>query len=67
MIHKMTKDHSEANLQENVIAHVLAYNNVLITRRKAFLIKSALIKIAETTIYNLDCFEKGKASGNEVS
>lgn len=61
------EDHSEDILQDDVIARLMTFNNVLITSHQAFLTETALTNIAETTIYNLDCFENGKVSGNEVS
>ncbi|WGF92417.1 2-hydroxyacid dehydrogenase [Aequorivita marisscotiae] len=61
------EDHSEDILQDDVIARLMTFNNVLITSHQAFLTKTALTNIAETTIYNLDCFEKQKPSGNEIS
>ena len=60
------EDHSEDILQDDVIARLMTFNNVLITSHQAFLTKTALTNIAETTIYNLDCFEKQVRSGNEV-
>jgi len=60
------EDHSENILQDDVIARLMTFNNVLITSHQAFLTETALTNIAETTIYNLDCFEKGKVSGNEI-
>ena len=61
------EDHSEDILQDDVIARLMTFNNVLITSHQAFLTETALTNIAETTIYNIDCFENGKVSGNEVS
>ena len=61
------EDHSDDILQDDVIARLMTFNNVLITSHQAFLTETALTNIAETTIYNLDCIEKGKVSGNEVS
>ncbi|RYH75848.1 2-hydroxyacid dehydrogenase [Flavobacteriaceae bacterium 144Ye] len=61
------EDHSEDILQDDVIARLMTFNNVLITSHQAFLTETALTNIAETTIYNLDCFEKQKHSGNEIS
>tara|TARA_R110002096_G_scaffold309676_1_gene504353 strand:- start:1737 stop:2732 length:996 start_codon:yes stop_codon:yes gene_type:complete len=61
------EDHSEDILQDDVIARLMTFNNVLITSHQAFLTETALTNIAETTIYNLDCFEKGTVSGNEVT
>ena len=61
------EDHSEDILQDDVIARLMTFNNVLITSHQAFLTETALANIADTTIYNLDCFEKQIASGNEVT
>ena len=61
------EDHSDDIVQDDMIARLLTFNNVLITSHQAFLTDTALKNIAETTIYNLDCFEAGKASGNEVT
>jgi len=61
------EDHSEDILQDDVIARLMTFNNVLITSHQAFLTETALTNIAETTIYNLDCFEKEIPSGNEIS
>ncbi|MDG2431400.1 2-hydroxyacid dehydrogenase [Flavobacterium sp.] len=61
------EDHSEDILQDDVIARLMTFNNVLITSHQAFLTETALTNIAETTVYNLDCFEKQKISGNEVN
>ena len=60
------EDHSEDILQDDVIARLMTFSNVLITSHQAFLTETALTNIAETTIYNLDCFEKEVNSGNEV-
>lgn len=60
------EDHSEDILQDDVIARLMTFNNVLITSHQAFLTETALTNIAETTIYNLDCFEKQEPSGNEI-
>ncbi|CAG2533131.1 D-lactate dehydrogenase [Maribacter dokdonensis] len=61
------EDHSDDILQDDVIARLMTFNNVFITSHQAFLTDTALSNIAETTIYNIDCFENGKVSGNEVS
>ena len=60
------EDHSEEILQDDVIARLMSFKNVLITSHQAFLTETALTNIADTTLYNLDCFEKNKPSGNEV-
>lgn len=61
------EDHSEDILQDDVIVRLMTFNNVLITSHQAFLTETALTNIAETTSYNLDCFEKQTPSGNEVT
>ena len=61
------EDHSDDILQDDVIARLMTFNNVLITSHQAFLTETALTNIAETTIYNLDCFDKEILSGNEIS
>ena len=61
------EDHSDDILQDDVIARLMTFRNVLITSHQAFLTDTALKNIAETTIHNLDCFEKGILSGNELN
>lgn len=59
------EDHSDDILQDDVIARLMSFQNVLITSHQAFLTREALVKIAETTRYNLDCWEKGIRSDHE--
>ncbi|MEX2231976.1 MAG: 2-hydroxyacid dehydrogenase [Cyclobacteriaceae bacterium] len=60
------EDHSEHILQDDVIARLMTFQNVLITSHQAFLTHEALTEIAETTCYNLDCWENGAPAVNEV-
>lgn len=60
------QDHSEDILQDDVISRLLSFPNVLITSHQAFLTDTALNNIAETTIYNLDCWQKNTDSPNEI-
>lgn len=60
------EDHSEHILQDDVIARLLTFSNVLITSHQAFLTDTALHNIAETTINNLDSFQQGGLCVNEV-
>src|SRR6476469_9096436 len=60
------EDHSEDILQDDVIARLMTFSNVLITSHQAFLTDTALHNIAATTAFNLDCFEKGETGPNEV-
>ena len=61
------EDHSEDILQDDTIARLMTFQNVQITSHQAFLTETALKNIAETTIYNLDCFEKNITCENEIS
>ncbi|HEX6223794.1 MAG TPA: 2-hydroxyacid dehydrogenase [Chryseolinea sp.] len=60
------EDHSEDILQDDVIARLMTFQNVIITSHQAFLTQEAITNIAETTGYNLDCWEKGIPSKNEI-
>lgn len=61
------EDHSEDILQDDVIARLMTFKNVLITSHQAFLTDTALTNIADTTIENLDAFEKGEKNANELT
>lgn len=60
------EDHSEDILQDDTFARLMTFNNVMITSHQAFLTDTALKNIAKTTIHNLDYFEKGIRSENEI-
>jgi D-lactate dehydrogenase len=60
------QDLSESGLQDDVLARLITFPNVIITSHQAFLTKEALKKIAETTLHSLTCFEKGLPLENEV-
>ncbi|MEM1325646.1 MAG: 2-hydroxyacid dehydrogenase [Bacteroidota bacterium] len=60
------EDHSTEVLQDDVIARLLTFRNVLITSHQAFLTDTALRNIAETTIANLNAFEDDVALDNEL-
>jgi len=59
-------DHSEDILQDDMLARLLVFQNVLITSHQAFLTNTALQNIAETTFMNLNLWAEGKRSPNEV-
>lgn len=61
------EDRSEEILQDDIIARLMTFKNVLITSHQAFLTVEALRNIAETTILNLNNFDKGKSSVNEIN
>lgn len=60
------EDHSDDILQDDTIARLLTFPNVLITAHQAFLTDTALQNIAEATFENLKCFEENRACGNEL-
>ena len=53
------EDLSEDILEDDVIARLMTFKNVLITSHQGFLTKNALENIASTTIEILNCFEQG--------
>ena len=60
------KDRSEQILQDDEIARLMSFPNVLITAHQAFLTREALEQIAATTLENLNAFNRGKELINEV-
>jgi D-lactate dehydrogenase len=57
---------SEQVLQDDVLARLLTFPNVLITSHQGFLTREALAAIAETTLENVRAFEAGEALTNEI-
>lgn len=60
------EDHSDEILQDDVIARLLTFPNVLITSHQAFLTDTALKNISETTIENVDAWANGEKCKNEL-
>ncbi len=60
------KDHSKRGLSDAQLRTLLSFPNVLMTPHQAFMTIEALTNIAEITFYNIDCWEKGTASENEL-
>ena len=60
------QDLSESCLQDDILARLLTFPNVLITSHQAFLTHEALEHIAETTLENISSFEKNGLLINEV-
>jgi D-lactate dehydrogenase len=52
-------DHTNVPVVDSVFQKLRSYKNVLLTGHQAFLTQTALKNIADTTAYNLNCFEKG--------
>jgi D-lactate dehydrogenase len=61
------RDRSEEILQDDEIARLMTFPNVLITAHQAFFTREALEQIAVTTLRNLKEFEEGQPLTNEVS
>lgn len=61
------QDHSDEILQDDVLARLLTFPNVIITSHQAFLTQEALENIAETTLKNITDFENGKPLQNRVN
>ncbi|MFL5730803.1 MAG: 2-hydroxyacid dehydrogenase [Cytophagaceae bacterium] len=59
-------DHSTETLQDDLLARLLSFKNVLITGHQAFLTKTALENIADASFYTIGCWAKGKPSPNEL-
>jgi D-lactate dehydrogenase len=57
---------SDQVLQDDVLARLLTFHNVLITSHQAFLTHEALAGIAETTLASVRAFERGERLANEV-
>jgi D-lactate dehydrogenase len=60
------QDLSESGLDDDVLARLLTFPNVLITSHQAFLTHEALANIAATTLGNASAFEAGRPLLNEV-
>ena len=60
-------DHSAKKLQDEMLEKLLAMPNVLITPHQAFATKDALTNIATTTFENIDYWENGERSRNELT
>ncbi len=59
-------DLSDQVLQDDVLARLLTFPNVVITAHQAFLTREALHNIAETTLENVRAFAAGESLANEV-
>lgn len=57
---------SDRVLQDDVLARLLTFPNVLVTSHQAFLTHEALASIAETTLENVRAFAAGDTLPNEV-
>ncbi|MDX1768250.1 MAG: 2-hydroxyacid dehydrogenase [Arenibacter troitsensis] len=61
------KDNSTAGIKDRLLIKLLSFPNVLLTPHQGFITKEALTNIAEVTFENLNSWEEGKSSKNELS
>jgi D-lactate dehydrogenase len=61
------QDLSGQVLQDDVLARLLTFPNVLVTSHQAFLTREALGNIADTTLASVQAFERGAPLAHEVS
>lgn len=61
------KDYSNNIPDDIVLMQLNAFPNVLITGHHAFLTEEALTNIAETTMYNLNCWDSDQETENELT
>jgi len=60
------EDFSADIINDDLLARLLSFNNVLITSHQAFLTKEALANIAETTLNNILAYKNGENLDNEI-
>ena len=60
------RDLSGQVLQDDILARLLGFPNVLVTAHQAFLTREALRNIAESTLRNVSSFAEGRDSGTSL-
>lgn len=61
------EDRSNKIMDDDVLARLLSFNNVIVTSHQAFFTKEALENIAEITLQNIQDFVTGNTLTNEVA
>lgn len=61
------EDKSDKIIDDDTLARLLSFNNVILTSHQAFFTKEALSNIAKTTLQNIKDFFEGKDSENRVT
>jgi D-lactate dehydrogenase len=64
--HYFFRDLSDRIIQDDVLARLLTFPNVVITAHQGFLTQEALTNIAETTLAGITAFEQGKPLPHEL-
>ncbi|MCD7978772.1 MAG: 2-hydroxyacid dehydrogenase [Tannerellaceae bacterium] len=60
------EDRSDKIINDDVLARLISFNNVIVTSHQAFFTQEAMHNIAETTLQNIADFRDGKVLANEV-
>ncbi len=60
------EDFSNSNIDDDILARLITFNNVLITSHQAFFTNEALKGIADTTFENIKAYFTGKLIENEI-
>lgn len=60
------EDHSNLILQDDELARLISFNNVLVTSHQAFFTREALANIARTTLDNIMEFARGEPYTNDI-
>ncbi len=60
------EDYSSATIEDDILARLMTFHNVLITSHQAFFTGEALNNIAETTLENIKAFAEDKPLVNEI-
>lgn len=60
------EDRSNIVMDDDILARLLSFNNVIVTSHQAFFTQEALENIAETTLQNIQDFAENKPLINEV-
>lgn len=61
------EDHSDTIITDDTFQRLQAFNNVIITGHQAFFTVEALTNIAESTLFNIECFASGAECPNLVT
>lgn len=60
------EDFSEEMVEDDILARILTFPNVVVTSHQAFLTEEALANISGTTLLNINTFFKGEHGPNEI-
>ena len=60
------EDRSDKIIDDDTLARLLSFNNVIVTSHQAFFTREALANIASTTLMNIKDFMEHKKLENEV-